>query len=198
MSDFLSGFVGDLFLIVKSCSNKPDQVNITEIKNETQFGNGQIEKENKKCQEDLKLCEFKVDSLSKQNKDLSYKLSNARILLKRQQAQVISKTPCDTTKIEVAVLNVLANKQDSVCIDSINYLNQSVAIRDSQIAICNTNYQSLYDLQKQNILREQLLTDVLNVAYKRIVRKRIENKMLSKGLMIMTGITTTLFIKSLR
>ena len=99
-------------------------------------------------------------------------------------------------KMEVVVLNGLTNDADSLSIENIHSLNQSNAIRDTQLIFCNRNYQSLFDLQKENRIREQQLTDALKVAYQQNKRKRFESKMLSAGLMIMTGITTTLFIKS--
>jgi len=195
ISAFLIGIVV-CFIAVKSCSDKPHQVNIAEVKKHIQFENNQIDSSHKKYQQQIKQYEFKTDSLSKQNKDLSFRLNNARKLLKQQQTNVVSNIPCDTLKQEVLVLNGLTNNVDSLCTESINSLNQSIAIRDTQLTFCNRNYQSLFDLQKENRIREQQLTDELKVAYKQNKRKRFESKMLSAGLMIMTGITTTLFIKS--
>jgi len=199
MKQLISAFIIGLvvcFIAVKSCSDKPHQVNIAEIKKHMQFENKQIDDSHKKYQQELKQYEFKTDSLSKKNKDLSFRLNNARILLKQQQTKVVSNIPCDTLKQEVLVLNGLINNADSMCIENISSLNQSIAIRDSQLIFCNRNYQSLFDLQKENRIREQQLTDELKIAYKHNKRKRFESKMLSAGLMIMTGITTTLFIKS--
>lgn len=199
MKQVISAFIIGIavcFIAVKSCSDKPHQVNIAEIKKHIQFENNQIDDTHKKYQQEIKQYEFKTDSLSKQNKDLSFRLSNARALLKQQQTKIVADIPCDTLKQEVVVLNDLANNVDSLCYESINSLNQSIAIRDTQLTICNRNYQSLFDLQKENMLREQQLTDALNVAYKQNRRKRFQSKALSCGLMIMTGITTTLFIKS--
>ncbi|MBA3673344.1 MAG: hypothetical protein H0W75_00035 [Chitinophagaceae bacterium] len=199
MKQLISAFIIGLvvcFIAVKSCSDKPHQVNIAEIKKHMQFENKQIDDSHKKYQQELKQYEFKTDSLSKKNKDLSFRLNNARILLKQQQTKVVSNIPCDTLKQEVVVLNGLINNADSMCIENMSNLNQSIAIRDSQLIFCNRNYQSLFDLQKENRIREQLLTDELKIAYKHNKRKRFESKMLSAGLMIMTGITTTLFIKS--
>ena len=194
-SAFIIGIVV-CFIAVKSCSDKPHQVNIAEIKKHMQFENNQIDSTHKKYQQQIKQYEFKTDSLSKQNKDLSFRLNNARTLLKQQQTKVVSIIPCDTLKQEVLILNGLTKNVDSLCTESINSLNQSIAIRDTQLTFCNRNYQSLFDLQKENRSREQQLTDELKVAYKQNKRKRFESKMLSAGLMIMTGITTTLFIKS--
>jgi hypothetical protein len=199
MKQIISAFIIGIavcFIAVKSCSDKPHEVNIAEIKKHIQFENKQVDNSHKQFQQEIKQYKLKTDSLSKQNKDLSFRLSNARALLKKQQTKVIADIPCDTLKREIVVLNDLINSEDSLCFQSINNLNQSIAIRDSQLVICNRNYQSLFDLQKENRTREQLLTDELNVAYKHNKRKRFESKMLSCGLMIMTGITTTLFIKS--
>jgi hypothetical protein len=199
MKQIISAFIIGLvvcFIAVKSCSDKPHQVNIAEIKKHMQFENNQIDSSHKKYQQQIKQYEFKTDSLSKQNKDLSFRLNNARKLLKQQQIKIVSIIPCDTLKQEVLVLNGLTNNADTLCTESINKLNQSIAIRDTQLIFCNRNYQSLFDLQKENRMREQQLTDELKVAYKQNKRKRFESKMLSAGLMIMTGITTTLFIKS--
>ncbi len=199
MKQLISAFIIGLvvcFIAVKSCSDKPHQVNIAEIKKHMQFENNQIDDSHKKYQQELKQYGFKTDSLSKKNKDLSFRLNNARILLKQQQTKVVSNIPCDTLKQEVLVLNGLINNADSMCIENISSLNQSIAIRDTQLIFCNRNYQSLFDLQKENRMREQQLTDELKIAYKHNKRKRFESKMLSAGLMIMTGITTTLFIKS--
>lgn len=195
ISAFLIGIVV-CFIAVKSCNDKPHQVNIAEIKKDIKFENNQIDNAHKKYQQQIKQYELKTDSLSKQNKDLSFRLNTARKLLKQQQTKVVSNIPCDTLKQEVLVLNGLTNNADSLCTESINSLNQSIAIRDTQLTFCNRNYQSLFDLQKENRIREQQLTDELKVAYKQNKRKRFESKMLSAGLMIMTGITTTLFIKS--
>ena len=199
MKQIISAFIIGIvvcFIAVKSCNDKPHQVNIAEIKKDIKFENNQIDNAHKKYQQQIKQYELKTDSLSKQNKDLSFRLNTARKLLKQQQTKVVSIIPSDTLKQEVLVLNGLTNNVDSLCTESINILNQSIAIRDTQLTFCNRNYQSLFDLQKENRIREQQLTDELKVAYKQNKRKRFESKMLSAGLMIMTGITTTLFIKS--
>ena len=55
---------------------------------------------------------------------------------------------------------------------------------------------AMFDIQKENQQRQMQLAEELNTAYKANRKKRFENKMLTYGLMIMSGITTTLFIKS--
>ncbi len=195
ISAFLIGIMVCL-VAVNSCSDKPKQVNVKEIKKEIKSSDNKAVAIQQIYQKEKQEFTKVADSLKTENEKLSVKLQIARALLKKQQTVVVSNIPCDALKKEVVVLNQLCNEQDSLCGLSINSLNRSVAIRDSQIVMCNRSYLSMFDLQKENQQRQQQLADELNTAYKQNRKKRFENKMLSCGLMIMAGITTTLFIKS--
>jgi PAS domain-containing protein len=195
ISAFLIGIMVCL-VTVKSCSDKPKQVNVKEIKKEIKASGNKAETIHQNYQKEKQEFTKVADSLKTENEKLSVKLQITRALLKKQQTVVESNIPCDTLRKEVIVLNQLSNEQDSLCGLTINSLNQAVAVRDTQIVMCNRNYQSMFDLQKENLQRQQQLADELNTAYKQNRKKRFQNKMLSCGLMIMTGITTTLFIKS--
>lgn len=199
MKQIISAFIIGIMVClvtVNSCSDKLKQVNVKEIKQEIKSSGNQAVAIQQNYQKEKQEFTKVADSLKTENKKLSVKLQIARALLKKQQTVVVSNIPCDTLRKEVVVLNQLCNEQDSLCGLSINSLNRSVAIRDSQIVMCNRSYLSMYDLQKENQQRQQQLADELNTAYKQNRKKRFENKMLSCGLMIMAGITTTLFIKS--
>lgn len=199
MKQIISAFIIGVMVClvtVNSCSDKLKQVNVKEIKQEIKSSGNQAVAIQQDYQKEKQEFTKVADSLKTENKKLSGKLQIARALLKKQQTVVVSNIPCDTLRKEVVVLNQLCNEQDSLCGIFINSLNRSVAIRDSQIVMCNRSYLSMYDLQKENQQRQQQLADELNTAYKQNRKKRFENKMLSCGLMIMAGITTTLFIKS--
>ena len=199
MKQIISAFIIGIMVClvtVNSCSDKPKQVNVKEIKQEIKSSSNKAVAIQQNYQKEKQEFTKVADSLKNENGKLSGKLRIARALLKKQQTVVLSNIPCDTLRKEVVVLNQLCNEQDSLCGISINSLNRSVAIRDSQIVMCNMSYLSMYDLQKENQQRQQQLADELNTAYKQNRKKRFENKMLSCGLMIMAGITTTLFIKS--
>jgi len=199
MKQIFSAFVIGIivcFFAVKSCEDKPKQVNVKEIKKEITNSGNLAETLQRNFQKAKQEFNKVADSLKTENQKLNVKLQVTRALLKKQQTLVTSNIPCDTLRKEVVVLNELSNEQDSLCSLSISSLNQAVAIRDSQIVMCNRTCQSMYDLQKENQQRQMQLADDLKTALKANRKKRFENKMLTCGLMIMTGITTTLFIKS--
>jgi len=199
MKQLFSAFIIGIivcFIAVKSCDDKPKQVNVKEIKKEIKTSGNLAETIQQDYQKAKQAFSKVADSLTTENQKLNVKLQVTRALLKKQQTVVVSNIPCDTLRREVIVLNDLCNAQDNLCSVSISSLNQAVAVRDSQIVMCNRSYQSMFDIQKENQQRQMQLAEELNTAYKANRKKRFENKMLTYGLMIMSGITTTLFIKS--
>lgn len=108
---------------------------------------------------------------------------------------------CDSALVDSlsAGISVLNSKTDSLIV---NYerkdsLTQSmIAIRDSQIEICDRSYQETKDLLLEQSRREQQLTENLNVALKQLTRKRLQNRILAGGMLFVSGIVTTLYIKS--
>jgi len=102
----------------------------------------------------------------------------------------------DSLSTQVATLNA---KTDSLIFnyESRDSLMQAmIAIRDTQIEICDRSYQETKDLLLEQSRREQQLTDNLNVALKQLKRKRLQNKILAGGMLFVSGIITTLYIKS--
>lgn len=102
----------------------------------------------------------------------------------------------DSLSTQVATLNA---KTDSLIFnyESRDSLMQAmIAIRDTQIEICDRSYQETKDLLLEQSRREQQLTDNLNVALKQLKRKRLQNRILAGGMLFVSGIITTLYIKS--
>lgn len=102
----------------------------------------------------------------------------------------------DSLCIEIRTLNA---KTDSLIVkyDQKDSIMQSmVAIRDTQIELCDQSYREAKDLIQEQAKREQQLTHDLNTALKQLKRKRWQNRLLSAGMLFVSGITTTLYIKS--
>jgi hypothetical protein len=204
MKQLFSAFIIGIivcFLAAKSCDNKPTEVNVNEIKKEIKNSSNIVETLHQNFQKENEMFQRTTDSLTSENKKLSAKLQTARSMLKKQQTKVEqavaqSDIPCDSLRKDVIVLNRLSNAEDSLCNRTISLLIEAVTVRDSQIVICIRNYESLYDIQKANLQRQEQLADDLNTALKANRKKFFENKALSFGLVIMAGITTSLFIKS--
>lgn len=71
-----------------------------------------------------------------------------------------------------------------------------VAVRDSELVLTNKSFATLTDFSKEQLSREQQLTNDLNTALKTLRRKRIQNKIWAGGMLFISGIATTLLIKS--
>lgn len=195
---FLAFTIGFIlcFLGLKTCQDSPPKNNLKEIRQSIKVS----EKQAKQIDQDysrLKKEFLKLaDSLKDENKKLSSQLSASKSLLRKQQLIVKKQLPCDTLRKETLVLSKLSKWQDSLCDLSIQSLQEGIAIRDSQLVMCDRSYASMNDLQKENQLREIQLSEDLKTALRSIKKKRFENRALFVGWMIMAGLTTSLFIKT--
>lgn len=129
----------------------------------------------------LAIYRLKTQALQSQLKDA---------LVKADTSKLVSDTllPMAENYFEAQALS------DSTCIETINSLEQIVANRDSSIFMHKQVETNLRDFQKEQQLRQQLLTEQLNTAYKAQKRKVIQNKFLASALVFVTGFTTTLLI----
>lgn len=102
----------------------------------------------------------------------------------------------DSLSVEVAGLNTKTDSLITTYERKDSLMQSLIAIRDSQIEICDRSYQETKDLLLEQSRREQQLTDNLNVALKQLKRKRLQNRILAGGMLFVSGIITTLYIKS--
>ena len=75
-------------------------------------------------------------------------------------------------------------------------MEKMVAVRDTQLLICNQSYREVKDLIREQEQREQQLTENLNLALKQLKQKRFQNRLLAAGMLFVSGIAATLYIKS--
>ena len=71
-----------------------------------------------------------------------------------------------------------------------------VAVRDSQVVGCNRAYLQLKVLIGEQALREIKLREDLNTILKQQKRKRLQNKFMAAGMLFVSGIATSLVVKS--
>lgn len=102
----------------------------------------------------------------------------------------------DSLSDEVAALNAKTDSLITTYERKDSLMQSLIAIRDSQIEICDRSYQETKDLLLEQSRREQQLTENLNVALKQLKRKRLQNRILAGGMLFMSGIVTTIYIKS--
>lgn len=80
--------------------------------------------------------------------------------------------------------------------NSVTIYKSMVAVRDSELVFINKSFKSITDFSKEQLLREQQLTNELNTALKALRKKRIQNKIWAGGMLFISGVATTLFINS--
>lgn len=91
-------------------------------------------------------------------------------------------------------LIIAHDQSDTACDTTIHILETMVANRDSSIVFHKQIEGNLRDLNKEQELRNQILTDQLNLAFKIQKKKSRQNKILAGGILILSGITTSLLL----
>lgn len=130
---------------------------------------------------------------------LASERSRVKRLLDRLETDTVAHTDSTITDSLCLQINSLNAKTDSLIgyYERKDSLMQSmVAIRDSQIELCDQSYQQTKDLLLEQSQREQQLTENLNTALKQLKRKRLQNRILAAGMLFVSGIVTTMYIKS--
>lgn len=85
-------------------------------------------------------------------------------------------------------------QSDAACDTTIHLLETLVANRDSSLIFQKQIETNLRDLNKEQELRTQTLTEQLNLAFKVQRKKSRQNKVLAGGILILSGITTSLLL----
>lgn len=84
---------------------------------------------------------------------------------------------------------------DTICNETISMLESIVGNRDSTIVLFKAKEENVRLLQQEQELRNRLLTEQLNTAYKQQKKKILQNKLLAGGLIFISGFTTTLIVR---
>lgn len=143
-------------------------------------------------------------------KQTQYKLKVAKLKLEQSKFDVVTLakkdtggesevqklSDCDSLKAQVLAFANLVDSTQTDYEKDISKLNNLLAIKDSQIVVCDSSYSMLKNIADENLQREQKLTEDLNTAYKQQRKNRIQNKFLAAGFLILSGLTTTLLINS--
>lgn len=202
-----TALITGLFLLLSTRNTgekvKPDktEINKTEVKAES------IDKSYNVAFEKLKTYS---DSLQKELSFTQSKLKATKFKLNESQTALVAlaEKKSDTLSFEQLLNDCDSLKQQTLLyitwVDSIQtiydtnivQLQEMVAIKDSQIVVCNSSYAQLKGLLDENLERERKLTEDLNTAYKSQRRKVLQNKLLAGGMLILSGIATTLYINA--
>lgn len=204
---FLTAFTIGLFLLFDKCSTdqplKPDKTQVIQSEKALSAVDAHY-------QSTIASLQKRSDSLQTELNQTQFKLKVAKLKLQQSKFDVVTLakkdttgqteiqqlTDCDSLKEQVLLFTNWVDSTQSDYEKNITQLTNLLAIKDSQIVICSTSYSDLKSIADDNLQRERKLTEDLNTAYKQQRKNRIQNKVWAAGFLILSGITTTLFINS--
>lgn len=197
-----------LFLLFSTCSNdtehlKPDKEQIQNAEHEANL----VEKYYQNAFINLKV---HSDSLERVLNKTQRQLIATKIKLEQSKFNVVSLVErdtsglsvqqklndCDSLKEEVSDYVVWVDSTQNGYEAEIRQLTNIVAVKDSEIVVCQISYTQLKSISDDNLQRERKLKEDLETAYKQQRKNRIQNKFLAAGFLILSGITTSLIIQS--
>lgn len=134
-----------------------------------------------------------VDSKKKSIASLNFKTAHYEDLLRER---LVSNDTLDKGGA-ISLLDSLVknqNENDTACSQAIQTLEMVVANRDSVIVYHEKTELALEQIQKNNEVEISFLTAQLNDDKRLLRRKTRQNKFLSAGLVLLTGITSSILI----
>lgn len=202
-----TALITGLFLSLSTCNTgekvKPDKTEIIKASEKAE----RIETNYKTAFESLKT---HSDSLQKELSATQSKLKVTKFKLNQSQVALVALAEkksdtlnveqllndCDSLKQQTLAYVAWVDSTQSIYESNISQLENMVAIKDSQVVICRASYLQIKGLLDENLERERKLSDDLNTAYKSQRRKVLQNKLLAGGMLILSGIATTLYINA--
>lgn len=102
---------------------------------------------------------------------------------------------CDSLSKEVSTLLEQEREKDTLCNETIGELTSQLGEKDSMINNCEEEFSNTRMLLDTALQQQQNLTNQLTALNKHMRHKVVQNKLLSVGLMVLTGVTATLVIE---
>ncbi|MBI4929285.1 MAG: hypothetical protein HY841_00865 [Bacteroidetes bacterium] len=104
-------------------------------------------------------------------------------------------TNCDSLKTQVMQFISETNMRDSLCDNEIADLKCVIQNKDSLVAVCENSFSMLRQVADSSLAQQSELTEKLKLADKKIHRSNLKTKILSAGILILSGATATLLLQ---
>ncbi|MDP3146041.1 MAG: hypothetical protein Q8T03_13330 [Bacteroidota bacterium] len=195
-------------LFIGTCNSnpqkdKPDKTELIKSQQKAQSIDNNFKTE-------FEFLQIKSDSLQKELSLTQSKLKATKFKLNQSQLSLLALAQkqndtvsvaqqlidCDSLKTQTLSYVAWVDSVQCQYENNILQLNDLVAIKDSQVVVCKASFLQLKNVLDENFIREQKLTDDLNTAYKSLRKKVIQNKLLAGGMLVLSGIATTLYINA--
>lgn len=102
---------------------------------------------------------------------------------------------CDTLKERITEFIAETNIKDSLCNAEITDLKTVILNQDSAMVVCQSSFTMLKQVTDSSFALQTRLTDELNRANKQLRKERRKSKLLTAGIMILSGTTTFLLLQ---
>ena len=150
------------------------------------------------------------EMLSGQLKIVSSQLKSSKTVLATErlkidrltQTLIYDSLPCTNRELvdslvnRIDKLNAITDTVFSIYENKVKLKEDLVAVRDSELIVCKTAYTRMQDLVKEQALKEQQLTDDLKTILKQQKKKKFQNRLIAAGMLFISGVATTLLIRS--
>jgi len=197
-----------LFLLFNTCST--DTEHLKPDKEQNQNAEKKVSLIDNHYQETIVFMKAQSDSLQRVLNKTQKQLIATKIKLEQSKFDVVKLVEkdtaglsveqklndCDSLKEEVSDYVFWVDSTQSDYETTITQLHNIVAVKDSEIVVCQISYTQLKSISDDNLQRERKLTEDLETAYKQQRKKQIQNKVLAVGFLILSGVTTSLIIQS--
>lgn len=191
-------------------NDKPNTESLKTEKKQIVQSEQQVNLIDKDYHQSLVRMKQRSDSLQKALNQTQLKLQAAKLKLGQSEITVLhfaekdtthesvreQLSDCDSLKEQVLAFAGLIDSTRNFYECNITQLQNKVAIRDSELVICKSAYSEMKNLMSENLERERQLTEDLQIAYKQQKRKTLQSKLLAGGFLLLSGITTTLYLNS--
>ena len=200
-----------MFGTVQLCSPKEKNTQVLKPDKELlKLGEKQISQVELRYQKNMELIHAQNDSLKRELSKSKLLLKASRTKLHASQTALLSIAQkdtlheplekklldCDSLKILAIQYVQIVDSAGGACDDLTQELEQMMALKDSQLLLCKNSYEEIKQLSLENLERQRKLTADLQTAFKEQHKKIIQNKLLAGGFLILSGIATTLYLKS--
>ncbi len=202
-----TALITGLFLTLSTCNTgekvKPDKTEIIKAEVKADGIDNTYNKALEKLQTHSDSLQKELSATQNKLKVTKFKLNQSQVALvalaeKKSDTLSIEQllNDCDSLKQQTLAYVAWVDSTQSIYESNISQLENMVAIKDSQVVICRASYSQIKGLLDENLERERKLSDDLNTAYKSQRRKVLQNKLLAGGMLILSGIATTLYINA--
>ena len=189
----MEGFKSELKESKIAVKEMTAQVNSIESNYQSQLG--YWIRKNNYLQEQIQKTDFALSQSKQKEKSMQGKIqgliSESKTL--KDTSEIISN--CDSIKTETERFISETNIRDSLCDKEIYELKTVIQNKDSAMAVCQNSFSMLKQVTDSSLSFQNKLTDELKLADRKIKRGNIKSKFLTAGIMILSGVTTTLLLK---